>query len=58
MDDGKIFEGITNVVYIHYRKYNGTILKNTIIMKLGESFKNYYILFHLTINLFQYLTFM
>ena len=36
MEDRKLFERETNTCYIHYRKGNGTILKNTIIMKRNE----------------------
>ena len=55
IDDEEIFERITNIGYIYCRKDNRTILKNTIITKFEESFKNHYILFHLTINLILFL---
>ena len=34
MDDEEIFERITNIDYIRYRKDNGTILKKIIVTKL------------------------
>ena len=39
MDNCKIFERVINVGYIYYRKDYNTVLKSTIIMKLGESSK-------------------
>ena len=38
MDDKEIFEREAHIDYIHCRKDNSVILKNTIITKLGESF--------------------
>lgn len=38
MDNEEMIERETHVGYIHCRKDNGTILKITIIMKLGKSF--------------------
>ena len=46
MDDEEMFEREVHVSYVYCRKDNGMICKNIIIMKLGESFKKYYIIFH------------
>ena len=45
IDDGNIFERITNRGYIYCRNDNDKIRWNTIKMKLGDSLKKCYILF-------------
>ena len=45
MDNEEIFERTAKFGYIHCRIENSIILKNIIIMKLGNSFKKYYIFF-------------
>ena len=40
MNNGNIFEYVSNSGYIHCRKNNIAILKREIITKLDESFKN------------------